>query len=216
MNPTFTEEERTRLDERVAEAEKRTGAQIVLAFTKRSDVYAELPWKAFALGAGVAGLTATLLDLLRPGWTASHTILLTTTALLAAGAVSALASVFVPSFARLFLDGFRAETEVRQYAESLFLSRQIFATSGRTGVLLLVSLFERRTVILPDAGLRSRLSTDEQSRIIERMSDALAERRLGRAFEEGVNGLEQALGAVPPGTAMKDELPNDVIEGEGA
>jgi len=29
---------------------KRTGAQIVLAVVDRSDVYAELPWKAFALG----------------------------------------------------------------------------------------------------------------------------------------------------------------------
>ena len=51
MKRTLTDLERNGLDQRVAEAEKRTGAQVVLAVVKRSDTYAELPWKAFALGA---------------------------------------------------------------------------------------------------------------------------------------------------------------------
>jgi uncharacterized membrane protein len=44
------------LDQRIAEVEKLTGVQIVIAVIERSDAYPELPWKAFALGAAVAGL----------------------------------------------------------------------------------------------------------------------------------------------------------------
>lgn len=48
------------LDPRVAEVEKRTGVQIVVAVIEKSDSYPELPWKAFALGAAVAGLAVSL------------------------------------------------------------------------------------------------------------------------------------------------------------
>src|SRR5206468_3641109 len=78
--------------------------------------------------------------------------------ILAAGAASALLAVFVPAFARLFLRKVRAEVEVRQYAQSMFLDRHVFAAPGRRGVLVLVSLFERRIEILADAGFRDRLT----------------------------------------------------------
>lgn len=56
MKPTLNNEERGRLNQLIADAEKRTGAQIVLAVIERSDAYDEIPWKAFALGASLAGL----------------------------------------------------------------------------------------------------------------------------------------------------------------
>lgn len=216
MKRTLSIQERRRLDEQVAEAEKRTGAQIVLAFVKRSDDYPELPWKAFALGAGLAGLFTTLLDLLRPSWTASPDILFTTTAVLATGASLALACVAIPAFARLFLDKHRAETEVRQYAESLFLAREVFSTATRSGVLLLVSLFERKAVILPDAGLTGRLPAEARDRIIAELAPHLAAGRVKDTLEKGLGGLEKTLGAGPAGASGNNELPDAVVEGEGA
>ena len=64
-----------------------------------------------------------------------------------------LASVYVPAFARLFLRDSRATLEVSQYAKVQFLERELFATPERTAILVLVSLLERRVVILPDTGL---------------------------------------------------------------
>ncbi|OHE19741.1 MAG: hypothetical protein A2X95_03855 [Syntrophobacterales bacterium GWF2_56_9] len=124
MKQTLNDHERIRLDRRIADAEKRTGAQIVLAVIERSDTYSELPWKAFALGASLAGLSVSVLDLLRPGWTSGIAVLIAVVLLLAVGAASALLCVSVPRFARLFLDAHRAEVEVCQYAESLSSSVQ--------------------------------------------------------------------------------------------
>lgn len=56
MKHTLNDEERRKLDQHIADEEKRTGAQVVLAVIERSDSYAELPWKAFALGASTSGL----------------------------------------------------------------------------------------------------------------------------------------------------------------
>jgi putative membrane protein len=205
------------IDALVARVEARTGAQVVTAIVAKADAYTELPWTAFALGASIAALALVVADLLNPQWASSIAALLHAVTILGAGAVCALLAVFVEPFARLFLRSDRSEVEVRQYAESLFLRRELFATSRRTAVLVLVSLFERRIEILADAGYRDRV-TEEQWRVVpSRMTPLLKAGRLREALEQGLRGLEEALlgcgfsaaGAVP------DELPNRPIEEEG-
>lgn len=215
MKLTLTDQERTYLDQRIAEAEKRTGAQIVLAVIERSDSYIELPWKAFALGASIAGLLVSLCSLLRPEWVTPATVLTTIVVVLAGGGAAALVCGFVPQFARLFLHAQRAEVEVREHAKSLFLSHELFATQKRTGILLLVSLFERQVVLLPDTGLCKCLSPDAMQRIIERMRPSLATGRTADALEVGLQQLEDALLATPHPKSGKNELPNGIIEEKG-
>ncbi len=215
MRPFLTDHERTTLDQRIADAEQRTGAQIVLAVIGRSDNFTELPWKAFALGAAFAGLVATLYALLRPAWIEGPVTLLAVVATLATGAVCGLACVAFPRFARLFLDPHRAQAEARQYAQSLFLERELFATHGRSGVLLLVSMFERQVVLLPDRGLRSRLSEAASQAIVGRVAAALAVGDVGGALEQGLRGIEKALGLSGGDTPVEDELPNTIIEEQG-
>jgi putative membrane protein len=211
MKQFLSEQERIRLDERIAAAEKRTGVQIVLAVIERSDSYPELPWKAFALGAASAGFAACLLDLLEPG----AEVLYAVTSTLVVGAAAALLCVFMPKFARLFLDAHRAEMEVHQYAGSLFLSREIFATHNRTGLLLLVSLFERRIVVLPDRGLSKRLSQDALQEIIAHMTTLLASGPVAAALDAGLGTLEQVLAATAGGQAGENELPDEIVQEEG-
>jgi len=188
----------------------------VLAVIGRSDNFAELPWKAFALAAAIAGPAAALIAMLRPVWTPGPVVLLVVVTTLGAGALSALACVFRPSFARFFLNPHRAEVEVRQYAQSLFLDRELFATRGRTGVLMLVSMFERQVVLLPDRGLEERLSSDASREIVGRMTAALAAGRVAPALEEGLAGLENVLAASATGRRLENELPDAIVEEEGA
>ncbi|MHB8845847.1 MAG: TPM domain-containing protein, partial [Nitrospirota bacterium] len=212
MKQHLTEQEQRQLDQRVAEAEKRTGCQIVLAVVARSDDYPELPWKAFALAAAVAGSAAALLDRLRADWHTAGTVLFVVAATLVAGAGCALLTVAWPGFARLFLDRGRAEAESRQYAESLFLKRELFGTKGRTGILLFVSLFEREVIVLPDTGLAGRLGTGAFPAIIERMTTALAGGQISHALDQGLLGLEEALSSTAPGSLSVNELPDRIIQ----
>lgn len=203
------------LDRRVAEVEKRTDTQIVLAVIERSDAYPELPWKAFALGAAVAAWLVAWQDMARPAWTSGLAVLIAVVLTLAAGITSALVCVYAPRFARLFLDRRRASAEVRQYASALFLSREMFATSRRSGILLLVSLFERHVVILPDTGLAQRLSKDSLQMIIARMTTALKQGQVERALEEGLKSLEDILAGSATRESIRNELDDRVIEEKG-
>jgi putative membrane protein len=203
------------MDPRVAAVEKRTGTQIVLAVIERSDSYPELPWKAFALGAAVSGLVVAMRGMVSPGWASGAEALIAVTLTLATGVTGALMCVYLPGFARLFLDARRASAEVRQYASALFLSRAMFATRNRTGILLLVSLFERNVVILPDQGLDQRLSQDALQLVVARMTSVLKRGQVTLALEEGLNSLEQVLAVTAPGESGVNELADGIIEETG-
>jgi putative membrane protein len=215
MKYILTDKDRTLLDKRIAETEKQTGAQIVLASVKRSDSYAEIPWKAFAIGASVASLVAIVMDLFVLGWLSETLIIFSVAVIPASGALFALLSVLFPRFGSLFLPPQRKETETMQYAESLFLSRELFSTEDRRGILLLVSQFERQVVILPDKGIRSLLSDEVLKGVISNMTIHLRRNELRQALETGLDGIHAALGSPVPGGSGRNELSDEIIEEEG-
>ena len=137
MKQILSETDRVHLDKLIAEAELQTKAQIVLATVKRSDNYAEIPWKAFAFGSSIAGLAVFLLDLVIgmgngdydsfPGCNNSCNRNLI-----------CVPDNFISGICKaVSFRGAAGKPRQMQYAESLFLSRELFATEGRRGILLL-------------------------------------------------------------------------------
>jgi len=215
MKQILSDIDRTLLDKRIAEAEIQTKAQIVLAAVKRSNNYAEIPWKAFAFGTSVTGFAVFLLDLLMSGWLTDKVILFSVASILAIGALFVLLTISFQGFARLFLSESHRETETMQFAESLFLSRELFATEGRRGILLLISQFERQVVILPDKGVKDRLSIDVMNNIISKMTLYLKHNEVKNAMETGLDELITALCPTVTEGPDKNELSNEIIEEEG-
>lgn len=215
MKQNLSDHDRSRLDTLISDVEKSTKTQIVLALIQRSDSYAELPWKAFALGASFSGLVVFILDVISFDWGPGISVIAVIAGILAGGAVFALLTVLIPGIAKLFLSTSRAEVEVHQYAESLFLSRELFATRKRVGILMLVSLFERKVVILPDKGLNEKLSKDDLENIIEAMAYFLKRGEISQAFEAGLKKISHVLGANWSGKD-ENELSDEIIEEKGA
>jgi putative membrane protein len=215
MKQHLSETDRSRLDKKIAEAEAKTSAQIVLASVKRSDSYAEIPWKAFAFGISVAGLTVFLFDMLYLQWVTNTMILLSVAVIFATGIILVFLTLLFPGFARLFLSAHRKESETLQYAESLFLSHELFATEGRRGVLLFISHFEKQVIILPDKGVRNRLKVDNLNNIISKMTRDLRKNNVRIALETGLEELTAALSGSAQEASDKNELSNEIIEEEG-
>jgi putative membrane protein len=217
-SPSFlSTQEAADLDALVTDIEARTGTQIVPAIVGKSDTYVELPWTAFALGASLAALALVLADAWRPQWSVSSTAIRHVTMVLGPAAAAALLAIFAPPFARLFLRPARSAVEVRQYADSLFLQRGLFATRRRTAILILVSLFERRIEIVADTGCHERITDADWRAVIAKMAPLLRERRPGDALREAlaaVDALLQAKGFVR-GDGDVDDLPNRAIEERG-
>jgi putative membrane protein len=137
--------------------------------------------------------------------------------MLAAGAVCALLTVFSTPFARLLLRRQRAEIEVRQYAESLFLRRGLSATRQRSGVLLVVSLFERRIEIVADSGFAGRMTDADWGGVIAQMAPHLRNRRPFEALRDALTTVETLLAArgFRGEAGGPNELPDATIEERG-
>jgi putative membrane protein len=215
--PVVSAGEAGAIERRVAAFEAATGVEIVAAVERRSDVYPEVPWRAFALGAALAALAVLVGHALRAEWTTPGALLVQAVAILGTGAIAALGSAFVPSFGRLFIRDGRMREEVRQRAEVVFLAREMFATPGRDAILVLVSLFERHVVVVPDTAWRGRVSAAEWSAVVARMAAPLAQGRLAEAFDAGLAAIEALLAAKGvAGTRPRHLMADTLVQGDAA
>lgn len=209
--PVVTVAEAAAIEQRVAEFEQRTGVEIVAAVETRSDLYPEVPWRAFALGASLAASTVLVGIVLFRGWTTPGALLAQAASIFGVGALAALAAVLFPGVGRLFAGASRMRQEVRQRAEVVFLQRELFATPGRNAILVLVSRFEHLVVVVADVAYRNRVSNAEWRRAVERMTPPLARGQLVQAFADGFDAIEEllvvkGLAGSPAGKFLPDAL----------
>ena len=200
----------------IARVEAATGVQIVAAIVPKSDVYPELPWRAFALGTSLAGLVALVVDVGRPDWLGAQAVLMQTLAILVGGAISGIAAMRIPPFARLFLGARRASVEVRQCAESLFLTRELFATPRRNAVLMMISEFEHRVVIVPDVYCKGKVTSAEWEGVVARMTPLLRASKAADAFIAGLEAMQALLaskGFVPLAEDARNVLADTLVHG---
>lgn len=212
----LTEQERRIIAARVAALESRTGAQVVTAVVGKSDSYPEAPWKAFALGAGAAALTVVVWQLAGGDWPADLSRMAHVLVILGSGAFLALLTILWSPFARLFVDRIRRDVEVTQFAQSLFFRRGLDRTRGRVGILLLVSLFERKVVLLADEGFEGRIDAPDWGVLTRRITLLVQHASTAIALRAGLDGMEAMLlerGFCAPGEG--NELPNAALEARG-
>jgi len=202
---------------RVSALEAASGVEVVTAVIARADSYPEVPWKAFALGASLAALAVAAFAFAGPGWDAFAAVLETAVAVLAAGGLLALVTVWIPSLAAVFVPAERRDTEVRQYAQALFLEQGLHRTRRGDGILILVSLFEHRVVVLADRGVSDKVARTEFDAVIATVTEALSRASLVDALLTGLDRLQGLL--LQHGFRARagdtNELPDGVIQRPG-
>ncbi len=197
----MTEQDRTSIATRVGELEARTGTQVVTAVVGKSDSYPEAPWACvmWQLAAG--------------GWSVDASPTGHVLVILGSGAFLALLTILFSPFARLFIDRTRRDVEVTQFAQSLFFRRGLDRTRGRVGILLLISLFERKVVILADEGFDGRVDVPDWGALTSRITLLLRHATIPMAMRAGLEGMEAMLlerGFTGPGLA--NDMPDGVLE----
>jgi putative membrane protein len=150
-----------RIEEAVARAEAGTSGEIVPFIARQSDSYPEAPWQGAALGAAAACLALFLLDWREPLWHPLGSIL---SAVLGGAALGALGGRFLPPLRRLLIGRQRLGAMVQRRAHEVFLHQELFKTRDRTGILLFVSLFERRAAVVADSGINAKVAAGDWDR----------------------------------------------------
>ncbi|HOT45410.1 MAG TPA: hypothetical protein PLM53_11245 [Spirochaetota bacterium] len=207
----FNGTQASRINDLIEKIEERTGIELVAAVVGKCDSYPEIPWKAFALAASASSLAVLVQAFIGHGCALLRNPQFAAAFILGAGAISALLAVFMPAFGRLFLDRVRAETETEQYARAFFLERELFRTAGRTGILVMVGLFERTVVILPDSGVHGRLEQGKLHGVIAAMTPHLRRKDRCEAFMQGLAALEEEL--LQAGFRNTKKTDNEIADG---
>jgi putative membrane protein len=176
----------------VSDAEAATSGEIVPFVVPASDLYLSAVWKGTALGALLSPLAA--LAMFRYGgfWGGSLSFWIALPAA-AGAAVGHLLTVLVPPVKRWLAGREMLTARVHQRATLAFLEEEVFHTRERTGILLFVSLFERRVVVLGDTGINRQVETAHWNEVVDVVTVGLAAGHPGAALVAGIKKCGELL-----------------------
>ncbi len=208
----------------VAAAEAETSGEIVTIVTDLSDPYRDTPM----IWASIAALLALSAVALFPafyqglyerplgGWTYDYTPGQWLGVITAFVTLKWLGTLLILQWLPLRLaltPGAVKASRVRARALSLFRVGAEARTAGKTGVLLYLSLRERRADIVADAAIAEKVAPEVWGEAMAALLDHVREGRAGVGMAEAVAQMGRVLAAhFPKGSENPNELPDRLIE----
>ena len=162
----LTFEEQQRVTEAVRKAEKKTSGEIVPMIVSASDRYP----LAVISGAVFLSFPLSLLTTRLIGsaiWVGPNNMWLF---------LACFFTLYVPMYylvdnldwlKRKFLIQYRVEEEVENAAIQSFFTKELYRTKDQNGILLYISVFERRVWILGDSGINEKIPQQRWQKIVE-------------------------------------------------
>jgi putative membrane protein len=203
----FSAADREAIEAAVRQVERGTAGEIVTYAVGRSDHYVSASWKAAVIGAVLFGGLAAV------GYQAGHfrgTLLWLWISLpeaLGAGLGFLLAHV-LPPLRRWLTPTELMELRVRQRAVAAFVDQEVFRTRERTGILIFLSLFEHRVLVLGDTAVNEQVRPEEWEDIVAGIAAGIRAGQPGAALAEGIRKCASLLARVVPHPQDTDELSN--------
>jgi putative membrane protein len=114
---------------------------------------------------------------------------------------------------RYFISQREIHAEVEEAAVTHFFNRGLYRTRDQSGVLVLISVFERRVWVLADKGINTKVSEDQWDMIVQMITDGIRQKRPASAICEAVEKIGRILKThFPIKPDDTDELKNLIIE----
>ncbi|NNF04241.1 MAG: hypothetical protein HKN17_07225, partial [Rhodothermales bacterium] len=104
------------------------------------------------------------------------------------GALLWFAASRLPSFKRVLIGRNAIDRAVHSRAIHAFVEEGVFNTRDRTGILLLVSLFEHRVEVFGDSGINAAVSPDDWGDVVDEVIKGM---RKGDAPGGLIRGIER-------------------------
>ena len=189
----------------VIAAERRTVGEIIPVVLERSDEHPQANW----LAALVTVLLGSVLLVLWLPWGSPFALM---ACQLGLGGLGFLLTSALPGFKRRFVTDARAAAVAAEQAIQEFYGLDLHRTEAQTGVLLFVSLFEHRVIVLGDEGIDAKVTPELWKTVEEAILRGVKEGDLSRGLVEGIGLGAGVLEEHFPWTdGDRNELPDRVI-----
>jgi len=187
----------------VREVEARSCAELVVAVRRHSGSYRDA-----SLLIGAACAAATLAFGLFSPWPFSLLGIFLDPILV--GIAAALGAGYVPALERWVTLPSERRRRVETHARSMFVERGVGGTTGRTGVLIYVSLLERDACVIADTGVTTKVPAAEWRAAVGAVEQA-ARRSKATAVNRAISELGPVLARhLPRAHDDVNELPDEV------
>lgn len=210
----FSRQDLDRIHEAVAHAEGGTSGEVVPYVVEQSDEYVEAELRG-ALAFSLIPLSVFLvLNMFTGFWIIPEAFELVLAVLLFM-AFGWLVAGKIASFKRFFTGKYALHRRTEQRAAEAFLSEEVFKTRDRTGILIFISVFERKVLVLGDSGINAKVGKAEWEGIVNHIVEGIHSGKQTDSIIEAVKMCGDLLRA--KGFAARpddsDELPNTLRSG---
>lgn len=182
----FTPADQERIAAAVEAAEGQSSGEVVPYVVEQSDMYEDAAWRAALLGVFLALGVMVVLRRYTDAWLPEFTTI-AFIVVVAAGAGYILTDL-IPAVTRLLAGKASIDLRVSQRAAEAFIAEEIFNTRDRTGILIFISLLERRVLVLGDAGINAKVKQEEWDAVASQVANGL---RSGKPAEGLLAAIEQ-------------------------
>ncbi len=172
MSRFFSSEDMERIKVAVKEAETKTSGEIVPYVVLESDTYEEALWRGGSIAALLALAKVVVLNEFMNLWFELNLIETVLVTLLAV-CIAALLVKFLEPLKRLLAGHRLMERRVAQRASEAFIAEEVFKTKHRTGILIFVSLFEHKVLIVGDSGINAKVKQSDWDGIVQLVVKAI-------------------------------------------
>jgi len=118
-----------------------------------------------------------------------------------------------PGLKRKLINPNELTAEVKEKAVVSFVEQGLHETRDRTGILILISLFEHRVQVLADSGINAKVPAHTWDQIVDIIIDGLKNKRSAAAICQAIERCGELLQEhFPRKHDDTDELPNLIIE----
>ncbi|HEY6950928.1 MAG TPA: TPM domain-containing protein [Bacteroidota bacterium] len=192
QNP-FSQADLDRIAEAVRAAESKTSGEIVPYYVSQSDEYTIADWRGGVVLAAVAMLASVFVYTMSKTWLPYGVLEMSGTTL-AAYLLGIVLSRSVTPYRRFLVGHKTIDLRVHQRASLAFLAEEVFKTRERTGILIFLSFFERKVVVLGDAGINAKVKQSEWDTIVRIIVDGVKKGKTTDGLVEAISQCGELLG----------------------
>ena len=202
---TLSDADIQQVHQAIQAAEAKTVGEILPVVVERSDPHPGAPWVA-ALITLLSGsvLLAAYMPWDSPGWLMACQIGL--------GILGYISAWLLPDLRRLFVTEDRASRVASEQAFQEFYGNGLHKTEAATGVLLFVSLFEHRVIVMGDTGINALVESKDWEDTDRAILDGIRSGSLCKGLVDGIGVAAELLEEHFPWTeGDRNEIPDRVI-----